>query len=447
MNQIAENMKKIKSALLVAFVVIVVLNILVIGYSYNYNSRNDYNISEDEVLNFPKDFLWGSATASYQVEGGNFDSNWWEFEKGEGNIKNGDSARVAADHYNLYKKDIELMDRLSLNSYRFSLEWGRINPEKDVFVDSEIEHYRKILRALKKKGIKPMVTLWHHSLPTWFEKRGGWLHEDAAEDFLSYVNYAASELGDDVEMWIVMNEPMAYITTGYVSGKWPPAKKEPDKIIPLFRNLTRAHSQAYDVIHEVDFDAQVGIAEHASYVVPRGKWNPVENVAAFFVDYYWTHFLLDSVDDSLDFIGVHYYYKQEINLGMAIDALKRDPQDFEEYVLGREYYPHGLYETLLRFRKYKKPVYITEIGVPDYHEIPRDQFIREHVREMYYAIEDGVDLRGVYYWALLDSFEWSEGYDAKFGLISVDRETLKRRIKDESWEYGEIAECNCVGND
>jgi len=412
--------------------------------SFDYNKPVGHEYSSAEVLNFPKDFLWGAATASYQVEGGNIYSNWWKFEQEEGKIKNGDRTDVALDHYDLYEQDFDLMNQMNLNSYRFSIEWSRIENEKGVFNNEEVEHYKNVIIALRKRGIEPMVTLWHHSLPTWFENEGGWEKEENIKYYEEYVSFVLKNLSDEVDFWLTMNEPMAYISCGYISGKWPPAKQDISKVKPLFSNLVQAHKRAYEIIHSNDKNAKVGIAEHSSYAVPYHKNNLIENEATYIIDYFWTHYLLEKVKGELDFIGLHYYYRQYINIDLVKNLANQSLADFEEQSMDRSYYPEGLFEVLVRMKKYDLPIYITEIGVPDYHEIDRDQFIIEHLIEVHYALQAGVDVKGFYYWALLDSFEWNEGYDAKFGLIAVDLETLKRSIKQESWEYAESAKCSCV---
>ncbi len=423
------------------------LFLLLTVVSFKYNHLLNHEILNQERLYFQDDFLWGAGTASYQVEGGNFNSNWWRFEQLQGKIKNGDRTNICVAHYQRFKEDIDLLSELNLNSYRFSIEWSRVEPEMGKFNEQELDHYKQVLLYLKSKNVKPMVTLWHHSIPIWFEDIGSFEKAENINYYLEYVSYVVSGIGDEVEFWLTMNEPMAYITLGYISGKWPPGNQNFSKVSSLFTNIVSAHKQAYKLIHKIDEEAKVGLSEHSSYVVPAGKYNPIENITSMIIDYSCTHFLLKKVQNELDFIGVHYYYKQTIRLRHAFEVLTKKPEDFEDQSLDRAYYPLGLYEVLVRFKKYGKPLYITEIGVPDYHEIERDQFIREHVREMYYAIKSGVDVRGFYYWALLDSFEWNEGYSAKFGLIKVDMKTLERTIKDDSWEYGEIAKCNCVRND
>jgi len=420
--------------------------LLISAYSVDRNKVHDYTVENTEILEFPDGFYWGAASAAYQFEGGNKYSNWWRFEQ-NGGIKDNQTAEISVDFYNRYEQDFDLLSQLNLNSFRMSVEWSRIEPERGVFDDGAIAHYKKMLTSLRERGIEPMVTLWHFSTPIWFEDLGSWEKASNIKYYEEYVRYVVERLSDEVTLWITINEPMAYISSGYMVGKWPPGEQSPQKLPLLLSNIISGHKKAYEIIHDFDKDAQVGIAEHASYVVPAHEDNLIENIVSFGIDYSWTHFLIDQVKSHLDYIGVHYYYKQTISVGLVNDLLNADSiENFESESTDRAYYPHGLYEVLLRFKRYELPVYITEIGVPDYHKIPRDQFIREHVREMYYAIKAGVDLRGVYYWSLLDNFEWSEGYGPKFGLVAVDLETQERTIKSTSWEYAVIAGCNCVAN-
>lgn len=411
-----------------------------------YNKELKHEISDEKILDFPEGFLWGAATASYQVEGGNYNSSWWDFEQLEGSIKNGESAEYAVNHYDMYSSDIDLMKDLNLNSYRFSIEWSRIEPEKGEFDDTEIEHYSDVIQKLRKEGIEPMVTLLHHSVPKWFEDEGGFKSSRSVEYFSEYVQYVVSALGEEVSLWITINEPMAYITCGYISGKWPPGQMDLKAVPFVFANLVRSHKRAYGVIHTYDHDAEVGIAEHTSHVVPAGEKNFAENIAVMVIDKVWNHHMIEEILDELDFIGIHYYYKQTISTKLAFEALNNDPEDFESRSMERSYYPQGLYELLIEFSSYGKAIYITELGVQDYHQIERDKFIKDHLIEVYYAIKDGADVRGFYYWTLLDCFEWSEGYEPKFGLYEVDRSDMKRILKEKSEVYAEIAKCNCVEN-
>ena len=437
--------KKGKSMVIIFSIIFAFVGFVFIIYQLivDYNKPLEHSYSSDRK-DFPDNFLWGTATASYQVEGGNFNSDWWRFEQTEGSIKNNYSAEIAADHYNRYEEDFDLMQKLNLNTYRFSVEWSRIEPEKGNFNHDEIEHYRKMLNELEKRDIKPMVTLWHFSLPQWFEDEGGWEKKSNIKYFERYVDYVSYHLSNEVEFWVTMNEPTAHITGGYIMGKWPPGKEKPLKSLPVFNNMIKGHKAAYDIIHGNDNEANVGMAQFTSFVTPKNEKNLLENLVAYTADKVSNHLFVREVYDELDFLGMHYYFRQTISTKIIKNAIFKDPEEVESEDMDRSYYPQGLYEILMEFKKYDLPIYITELGVQDAHEVSRDQFLNEHLGEVYYAIENGVDIRGVYYWSLLDNFEWSEGYGPKFGLVSVNEQTQERNIKDTSWEYAHIAKCNCI---
>jgi len=437
-------MKKIfNNLILVIFIFASLFGGLLLNTSFGYNQDLTHKSSHERLF-FPEGFLWGSTTASYQIEGGNYNSNWWSFEQDRSRIDGGGSAEIATDHYNRYAEDIELMSQLNLNGYRFSVEWSRIEPEKGKFDFNEIEHYRQLLAKLREKDIKPIVTLWHFSVPQWFEDEGAWENPDSVGYFSEYTEFVATELKDDVELWLTMNEVSAYLSCGYAVGKWPPGESRIYMIPAVAKNLIEAHRKSYQVIHEIDTEAEVGIDHYTSNLKPSNKYNPIDNLMAYIVNYTQTHLLLDLLKEDLDFIGVHYYYGQDVGSHMISDLLRTGIEDFEKVALDTKFSPESLYEILVRLKDYDLPIYITEIGTTDNGGIPRDQFIREHAREVFYAIEDGVDIRGMFYWSLLDNFEWSGGYEYKFGLISVNSETQERQIKEDSWGYAEIAGCNCL---
>jgi beta-glucosidase len=444
-----EFLKKRRKIIVVTFIFIFLLccgpSAILSVLSFSYNRTYTHEISQEEILEFPEDFLWGAATASYQVEGGNYNSNWWRFEQEDGNIRNNDSAEITADHYNRYEEDIELMSEFNLNSYRFSIEWSRVEPQEGEFNEKEMKHYQDVLDTLEEEGIEPMVALVHHSYPAWFEDKGGWETRENIDYYLEYVEYVVDYFKDDVDLWITMNEPLAYISCGYITGKWPPGEKDITKVPGLISNFVEAHKEAYKSIHTIDPDSEVSLTEHISLTAPKHPNNIIENWAAFLIDKLWNHNIFEQIHEDIDFIGLQYYYKQEISLDLAYDVLTKERDEIEEG-LQRLYYPDGLFVILMRLKKYDLPIYITEIGIPDYEEVDRDVYIREHARETYYAIQEGVDVKGFYYWSLLDSWEWTEGYEAPFGLITVDRETQERTVKDGSWEYSLIAGCNCVLN-
>lgn len=414
-----------------------------VGESIRYNTRSFHGQTDQNELVFPEGFLWGAATAAHQVEGDDMNNDWGEFEL-QGHVKDGVTSGIAANHYNMYEQDFDLMKAMNLNSYRFSIEWNRIEPEEGRFDQNEIEHYRDVLKSLRERGITPMVTLHHFTNPIWVADKGGWENPQTINDYVEYVEYTVSQLKDEVELWITINEPLAYIGCGYVQKKWPPYKQELQAVPAVFLNMTRAHNLAYDSIHTIDNSSQVGIAEHTAYIEPENQNNILENIGAYLIDFGWNRLFVNGVRSKLDFIGLHYYYKNEVSLSLIPIALSGDPKSLEHNEWTQKYNPEGLYYVLKDFKEYNIPIYITENGTYDGNDVPREQFIREHLIQIWYAIQDGVDVRGYYYWALLDSFEWAEGFSLNFGLVKVDRVTLERSIKPDALDYAMIAGNNKI---
>lgn len=213
-------------------------------------------------LHFPKDFLWGTATSAHQVEGWNENNDWWEWEQQPGTIADGQLSGRAADHYHLYKKDFDIVEKLHNNAHRLSVEWSRINPEKDVFNQSEIDHYIDVLKDLKRRNIKTMVTLHHFTIPVWFVKEGGFEKRKNVEYFMKFVKQTVPKLNDYVDFWVTINEPNIYTMMSYMLGMWPPGKTGKWTAYKVFNHLAHAHKEAYEFIHEIDNEAQVGIAHN-----------------------------------------------------------------------------------------------------------------------------------------------------------------------------------------
>jgi beta-glucosidase len=217
-------------------------------------------------LHVPRGFLWGSATSAYQVEGGSPDNNWTRFESsvdaaGQPRILNGERAGAGADHWNRHRDDIRLMKDLSLNAYRFSVEWSRIEPSEGKFDGAALAHYAGVARDLRASGIEPMVTLHHFTNPLWFEDRGGFLRDDSPEIFARFVRSVANALGDNVRLWVTINEPTVYALNGYWFGEFPPAERNAKRAVHVMRNLMRAHTAAYRVIKDLLPDSAAGPAQ------------------------------------------------------------------------------------------------------------------------------------------------------------------------------------------
>ncbi|HEB13912.1 MAG TPA: glycoside hydrolase family 1 protein [candidate division WWE3 bacterium] len=363
---------------------------------------------------FPRKFLWGSATSAYQVEGGNSNSDWeqWEVKAGR-----------ACDHYNRFEEDFDIAKSLNQNAHRLSIEWARVEPEKGKFDDEEIEHYRQVLKSLQKRKIKPLVTLHHFTNPVWVAERGGWENKDTISYFESYVRFVVTQLSDLCDFWITINEPAVYVSAGYLYGRWPPQYKDPLKAYLVARHLIKAHQGAYRTIHKIQPKAKVGMAYVLGYLRSPVPFDPLSYIEKLFIKgAKWQ-----------DFIGINYYRA----VGITQDLPKTD--------IGWSIYPHGLYENLVSLKEeFDLPIYITENGIADADDDQRADFIADHLAATLYAIRDGVDVRGYFYWSLLDNFEWAYGFGPRFGLVEVDYKTMARKVRPSAQVYSRIAKKNSL---
>lgn len=392
------------------------------------SSHQEQHSKESNSRNFPLNFYWGSATASYQVEGGIFNTDWADFAK-EGKVPICDKA---TDHYNRFEADFDLAKSLGHNAHRFSIEWARIEPEDGAFNLEEIEHYRKVMRELKKRGIEPFVTLWHFTLPVWFAKKGGFKNKKSSEIFARYARFVIENLGQEARFWITMNEPLVFASNGYLKGVWPPFELSISNFLKVFNNLVRAHRKAYKLIKEINPSLEIGVAKHNIYFTSNK--NPLNIVLAKISKWFWNRRFIYLIRNHQDFIGLNYYfYKRYGGNGLLP---KSD--------MGWDIYPEGLYHCLKELSRYKKPLYITENGLADAEDIQRAKFISDSLASVHRVIADGVDVRGYFYWSLLDNYEWMYGFTQRFGLISVDYETLERTVRPSAYIYKNIIENNTV---
>ncbi|MCX6227339.1 MAG: glycoside hydrolase family 1 protein [Bacteroidia bacterium] len=429
----------------------------------------DWSKIDTNKIAFPKDFIWGVATAAHQVEGYNTNNQWylWETavdEKGNPRIAGGQKAGIACDHWNRYSQDIGLMKELGLRSYRFSVEWSRIEPAEGVFDTLAIKHYQDVCDSLIANGIVPMVTLHHFTNPIWFEKKGAFEKMENVADFVKFTEVVYLALKDRVTFWCTINEPAVYVVEGYFHGANPPGKKDPKLAAVVLRNILEAHVQAYWKIKSLPGgnQAKVGVVKNLTQNDPYRKWHLGDWIFANLIDGVFNATTLDflrtgkfrfnmptmatltdenpKAKGTLDFIGLNYYshynYKFSFNLDQAFQAkllpgeIKTD-MDYASY-------PEGLYRAIKTVSQFRVPIYITENGVADAKDDRRALFISQYLYTVSKAIADGFDIRGYYYWTLIDNFEWSLGYDMKFGLYSVDMNTQVRTLKEGARRYQEI---------
>lgn len=443
-----------------------------------------------EKFIFPNDFLWGAATASYQIEGawnedGKGESVWDRFSHTPGTIFQNQNGDIACDHYHRYEEDVELMSQIGLKAYRFSISWPRIFPEGRGKLNYKgLAFYERLIDKLLEKNIKPAITLYHWDLPQALEDRGGWLNRDTAKYFSEYANILFYKFGDVVPIWITLNEPWVNAFLGYAWGWQAPGKKDMKGAFIASHNFLLAHGLAVEAYREGGFNGKIGITVNVAMIYPASNseqdLKAAEKQDAFgnrwFLDpifkreypkvvweilerNYWSFSFpssdIDIISIPIDFIGINYYTRTIVghDENDPYFGIKRVQGPNEHTEMGWEVYPEGLYDILLNlYRDYKIPIYITENGAA-YNDVVDDgkvkdekriYYLKEHIKRAYLAIKDGVDLRGYFVWSLMDNFEWGHGYSKRFGIIYVDYETQKRILKDSAYFYKKVIENNGI---
>jgi beta-glucosidase len=464
---------KSKSRLFILIIASVLILAWIIPCIIFQNSRPqlkwDWSKIDTKKVTFPKDFLWGTATAAHQVEGNNTNNQWYLWEStidanGKPMIAGGQRAGLACDHWRRYPQDIRIMQNFGLNSYRFSVEWSRIEPQEGVFDTLAIRHYQDVCDSLIAKGIIPMVTLHHFTNPIWFEKKGAFEKKENIADFIRFTEVVYMALKDRVNLWCTINEPAVYVVAGYFQGANPPGKKDTKLAAIVLRNILEAHVQAYWKIKSLPGgeQAKVGLVKNMTQADPYNKWNPGDWIFANLIEGVFNGTTLNFLKTgkyrfvmptmaklieenpkavgSMDFIGLNYYshynYKFSFNLDKAFqahllpDEIKTD-MDYASY-------PEGFYRAIKTVSEFGVPIYITENGIADAKDDRRELFINQYLYVVSKAIADGYNIKGYYYWSLMDNFEWSLGYEMKFGLFGVDMPTQTRYLKKGAQRYRDI---------
>ncbi len=395
---------------------------------------------DHETIRFPDGFLWGSATSAHQVEGNNINSDWWQWEQTRPEkFRSG----LACDQYNRYESDFNLIKQLNHNSHRLSIEWARIEPKEGEFDESEIEHYRKVLKALKDRGITVMLTLWHFTLPQWVANKGGWENGQTVKYFERFVKKIVPEIGEFVDIWVTLNEPGVYIYETYIIREWPNAKKSILGQIKTFLNLTSAHKKVYKYIHSVyPAGKPIGLAQNMLSFKPFHMHSIKEQLAVSLNDMLANHLFYYFTKGTHDYTGINYYFHVRFqNEQLIAKANMKETHDVSD--LGWEIYPEGLFDVLTDVAD-DIPIYITECGIASTNDDRRNRFLIMYLQEVARAIKSGVNVRGFFYWSLMDNFEWHRGFDPRFGLVEVDYKTQERKIRPSALVYTDIIQNNGI---
>jgi len=429
---------------------------------------------------FPKEFLWGVSTSSYQIEGavkedGRGESIWDRFCHTSGKIQDGHTGDLGCDHYHRYKEDIQLMADLGVNTYRFSIAWPRVIPTGDGDVNPKgLDFYERLVDELLKAGIKPFATLYHWDLPQVLQDRGGWANRDTAYAFARYYGVVVDRLGDRISDWITHNEPWCMSFLGYQLGIHAPGVQDLQTALQASHHLLLSHGLAVKEIRAASPQpAKVGAALNHNPASPYSD-SPADVAAAIRYDGYFNRWFLDPlagkgypqdiwkyygdivptiepgdleiIAEPTDFLGINYYERECVE-----DYPEGNPPQTRRHVddavsrtADRDVYPQGLFELLDRLTKeYPNlaPFYVTENGAnfPDVisedgkvHDPGRSKFLEVHFEQALRAINAGIDLRGYCVWSLMDNFEWNLGYNGRYGIVYTDFETLERTPKDSA---------------
>jgi beta-glucosidase len=441
-------------------------------------------------VDFPEGFVWGCATASYQIEGawnedGKGESIWDRFCHEPGHIKNGDTGDVACDHYHRYREDIALMKEMGLKGYRFSISWPRIFPQGKGSINQKgLDFYSRLIDDLLAAGITPFPTLYHWDLPQALQDEGGWDNRDTAQHFADYCATVVNHLADRVKRWMVFNEPWIFTIAGYLAGILAPSIRDPDMFLRTTHVVNLAQGLAVRALRATGKVDAVGTAFSMPWSCPASdsaedraaaeRWHNFCNVWFLetvqngrYPDAYVGGFDperlgvragdMEIMKAPLDFIGINLYSRDVVgnapedkNLGVR----RVEIADVERTDLGWEVYPEAIHNVIMRiWNDYRLPIYITENGCsysdgPDEKGVVKDdrriKFLTGYIGQVGRAIKEGADVRGYYHWTLTDNFEWAQGYSERFGLIHLDFATQKRIIKNSGYWYRDVIAANAL---
>lgn len=416
------------------------------------------------TYHFPKGFLWGTATASHQVEGGNTNNNWHAWEQAGHTVH---KSGLAADWWGgRWREDFDRAAETGQNAHRLSLEWSRIQPSPDTWDEEAIDKYRLMLRGLRERNMTALVTLHHFTDPLWLAERGGWETADVVPLFEKYVRKVVNALKEYTSLWCTINEPNIYALSGYVVGAFPPGKKDLKLSMRVLGNMVKAHAVAYRAIHELQPEARVGYALHYRPMVPRLSWSPLDRlmrnirysgINMGFPSAISTGVMRSPVGNqsipeakgTQDYLGLNYYSVDTVwfdltrpgelfsNSGYPKGADMSDT-DFLANI------PEGIFDSIKWItRTYPDlPILITENGVEDYDDHMRPRYLAQHLHQVWRAVNFNWRVKGYFHWSLVDNFEWERGWTQRFGLWGLDLDTQKRIRRPSVDLYAEICKEN-----
>ncbi len=422
------------------------------------------------VFHFPRGFLWGTATAAHQVEGGNTNNNWSAWEQIPGRMLDNFKAGLACDWWNgRWREDFDRAAAGGQTTHRLSVEWSRIQPTPDRWDENAIDRYLEMLRGLKERGLTTMLTLHHFTNPIWLEERGGWESEAAVAAFEKFTLKVVAALKDYVDLWCTVNEPNVFAVLGYADGSFPPGKQDIQAALRVMVNLVRGHAAAYHAIHQLQPAAQVGMAAQYRSLLPGAAWSPIDRAIVGMQTSIFNEAIpralvsgvmrtplgsvrIPNAKNTQDFLGVNYYTREYITFDLRHSAtlfgrryFRSDAELSKNKYVANE--PLGFFEALKWANSFNLPIFITENGVEDSDDSFRPTYLAEHIHQMWRAVNFNYPIKGYYHWSLVDNFEWERGWSQRFGLWEVDPETQARRKRPSADFYSEICRENGLSAD
>jgi beta-glucosidase len=439
------------------------------------------------IIQFPKDMKWGSATASYQIEGAAFEdgrglSIWDTFTRIPGKVLNGDNGDVATDSYHRYEEDIDILKDLGVDVYRFSVAWPRIFPNGTGEVNPKgLEYYHKVVDRLLENGIEPMCTLYHWDLPQALQDQGGWDNRETIDAFVNYAETMFKEFDGKIKHWITLNEPWCVSFLSNYHGIHAPGYTDLQLAVNISHNLLVAHGKAVKRFRELGIKGEIGYAPNTTWLDPfsdkEEDIDAAKREIAYYIEWFmdpvfkgeYPEFMVDwfkkkgaelnilagdmeLIKEPIDFLGINYYtghvarYKEDAGL-LDWELVE---MGYERTDIGWPVYPRGFYKVLTHIteRYGKVPIYITENG-SCYNDEPIDgrvkderriKYLKQHLTALSQSIESGVNIKGYLTWSLLDNFEWAEGYSKRFGIVFVNYITQERIKKDSFYWFKKTIE-------
>lgn len=422
------------------------------------------------TFHFPSGFLWGTSTSGYQVEGNNFNSNWYEWEQLPNKIFENQTAGKALDWWSgRWKEDLDRVVSTHQNAHRLSIEWSRIQPEIDRWDENSLDHYREIMKGLLDRGITPIVTLHHFSEPNWLSEIGGWESDLVVSYFEKFVNKVVEGLKEYCSLWIPINEPNVLAHMAFIEGVFPPGKKSLQSSFFALSNMVKAHIAAYSVIKRISPTSRVGTAINYRAFWPENTTNPFDLWMTKLLDHqYNDSFMnalkygklqyalkfekLSTIKGNFDFVGLNYYSGDEIKFNIFKPKELFHQRTYPKLSEISENgfianVPQGLEKALQWALKFNSPVIITENGVEDSNDLLRPQYLIEHIHKVWRSANLNYQIKGYFHWTLVDNFEWERGWSQRFGLWRLNL-LDQTRVRTKSVDlYSQICKTNSLSSD